>query len=140
MAITTLPPEVLIPAKAVTSAPQTRKRPVALSKGSKVFLRLLPDLKVEEGGRLSSRGFIIIMAGVVALNVLVLLGINTLMAQDAFVLERLKISTNHIKDQRDALVKLAESKSSPDVIAASATKLGMVPGSEIHYLTLTNAK
>ena len=60
--------------------------------------------------------------------------INTLMTSDAFVLERLKLQTNVINDQRDAVLKVAESKASPDNLAAAATVLGMIPAKSIQYI------
>ena len=131
MAITTLPPldtkPLLVP---------VRPKPKVVNRGAKVFLRLLPDLKAEEGNRTSSRGFILILAAIVLFNVLALLAINTFMAQDAFVLERLKVATNATNDQRDAYLRMAEQKASPDYLAATAAKLGMVPATTIKYLDL----
>ena len=56
------------------------------------------------------------------------------MTSDAFVLERLKLQTNIANDQRDAVLKIAESKASPDRLAESATNLGMIPAKSIVYL------
>ena len=70
-------------------------------------------------------------------NVLALLAINTLMTSDAFVLERLKLQTNITNDQRDAVLKIAESKASPDNLAAAATGLGMIPAKSIQYIDAT---
>ena len=136
MAITTLIPQTAFePGKVLAPA---RPLPKVVNKGAKVLLRLLPDLKPEEGRRTSARGFIVILAAIVLLNVLALLAINTFMAQDAFVLERLKIATNATNDQRDAYLHMSESKASPDNLAAAASKLGMVPATTITYLDLNS--
>jgi hypothetical protein len=134
MAITTLPP---LQTKPVTLP--GKNPPKVVNRGAKVFLRILPDLKVEEGSRTSSRGFILILAAIVLFNVLALLAINTFMAQDAFLLERLKVATNATNDQRDAYLRMSEQKASPDYLAASATKLGMIPATTIKYLDLNAA-
>ena len=137
MAITTLPPTdtraplALVPHTRKTKAPTLT--PV-IQRGSKVFLRILPDLKVAPGERTSSRGFILILGAIVVFNVLALLAINTLMTSDAFVLERLKLQTNITNDQRDAVLKIAESKASPDHLAEAATGLGMIPAKSIEYI------
>ena len=136
MAITTLIP--VTPVETGKLLAPAKPRPKVVNKGAKVLLRLLPDLKPEEGRRTSARGFIVILAAIVLLNVLALLAINTFMAQDAFVLERLKIATNATNDQRDAYLHMSESKASPDNLAAAASKLGMVPATTITYLDLNS--
>ena len=137
MAITNLPPDELLTPLTKPSATTRVKppvRPPVIARGSKVFLRILPDLKVAPGEQASSRGFILILGAIVIFNVLTLLAINTVMTSDAFVLERLKLQTNIAKDQRDAVLKLAEVQASPDRLAASATKLGMIPAKSIVYI------
>ena len=137
MAITTLPPtKSPTPLKLVPGTTRTKSpaRTPAIARGSKVFLRILPDLKVTPGEQTSSRGFILILGAIVIFNVLALLAINTVMTSDAFVLERLKLQTNIANDQRDAVLKIAESKASPDRLAESATHLGMIPAKSIVYL------
>jgi len=139
MAITTLPPDekeltlTLVPdiAHPVTTKPRTQ---TPVKRGAKVFLRILPDLAVAPGQKASSRGFILIMGAIVVGTLLSLLALNTMMTSDAFILERLKLQTNIANDQRDAILKLAESKASPDQLAEAATKLGMIPAQKIMYL------
>ncbi len=137
MAITTLPPTDTRAPLALVPETRKPKTPVlnpVIARGSKVFLRILPDLKVAPGKRTSSRGFILILGAIVMFNVLALLAINTLMTSDAFVLERLKLQTNITNDQRDAVLKIAETKASPDNLAAAATGLGMIPAKSIQYI------
>ena len=137
MAITTLPPDEVLTPITKQSAPTRVKAPVrppVIARGSKVFLRILPDLKVAPGEQTSSRGFILILGAIVIFNVLALLAINTVMTSDAFVLERLKLATNIANDQRDAVLKIAEAKASPDHLAEAAVNLGMVPAKSIVYL------
>jgi hypothetical protein len=137
MAITTLPPtDTSTPLKVLPGTTRVKApvRPPVIARGSKVFLRILPDLKVAPGQQTSSRGFILILGAIVIFNVLALLAINTVMTSDAFVLERLKLQTNIANDKRDAVLKIAEAKASPDHLAQSAIDLGMVPAKSILYL------
>ena len=78
------------------------------------------------------------MGAIAFLGLLSLLAINILMTQDAFTLQHLKHQTNIINDQRDAVVREAANMSSPDQLAAAATKLGMKPASQLTYLNLAN--
>lgn len=139
MAITTLPPDekeltlTLVPdiARPVTTKPRIQ---TPAKRGAKVFLRILPDLAVTPGQKTSSRGFILIMGAIVVGTLLSLLALNTMMTSDAFILERLKLQTNIANDQRDAILKLAETKASPEQLAEAATNLGMIPAEKILYL------
>jgi hypothetical protein len=127
MAITTLPPTITRPATALKA------------RGAQAILKIAPDLHVERGQRTSGRGFIVILALIIFFNVMALLVINTLMTQDAFVLENLKQQNRTMVDQRDAIVNETNVLASPDQLAAAAKKLGMVPATKINYLDLSAA-
>ena len=73
-------------------------------------------------------------------SLVILLVINTALTQDAFVLEKLKIQNNIVKDQRDAILRQAAAKSSPAYVASQATKLGMVASSDPQFIALDGAK
>jgi len=127
MAIATLPPTITRPATALRA------------RGAQAFLKIAPDLRVEPGQRTSGRGFIVILALIVFFNILTLLVINTLMTQDAFVLENLKQQNRTLVDQRDAIVNETNVLASPDQLAAAAKKLGMTPATKINYLDLSQS-
>ena len=83
------------------------------------------------------RKFIAALAGIFLAGLLSLLLINTLLTQDAFVLQRLKHQANMALDQRDALIQQLAFKSSPDQLATLAVKIGMVPGNSLQFIDVT---
>jgi hypothetical protein len=100
------------------------------------------NFKVIPGGlaplemRLNSRKFLLLMTSVISLNILVVAGLNILMTQDAFKLQRLKHDRNIALDQSDAISAQLNLRNSPDQLSAAALKLGMVPAVEIKYIVL----
>ena len=62
--------------------------------------------------------------------------INTLLAQDAFELTRLKAESRLVSDQREALARAIEKSSSPSALAHSAYALGMRPSDSPIFLNL----
>ncbi|MEI6216356.1 MAG: hypothetical protein WCP64_03690 [Actinomycetes bacterium] len=100
------------------------------------FLKLAPEFEIFSGERTDRAGFIAILIGIFLAGLISLLVINTLLTQDAFVLQRLKIQTNLFNDQRDAIVQLVAKESSPEHLAAAATKLGMIPAVNPEFLDL----
>ena len=70
------------------------------------------------------------------LGFLALLGINTLLAQDAFTLSNLKIEAKMVADQRDAVTRKIDSYSAPESLARAATALGMKPSETPIFLNL----
>jgi hypothetical protein len=90
--------------------------------------------------RVDSRRFIFAIGLVVTLNILVVAVVNILLTQDAFTLQHLKHQRNITMDQRDAVMKIVDSKNSPDQLAAAASKLGMVPAPVINYLNMETLK
>ena len=77
-----------------------------------------------------------ILTSLFVASLVVLLIINTALTQDAFVLEKLKVQNNIVKDQRDAILRAAAAKSSPAYVAAKAIKLGMVPSVDPQFISL----
>jgi hypothetical protein len=102
---------------------------------NKVVLKLVPE--VNFGGVVTNRTFGIILSSIFTLGLFALLVINTALAQDAFKLSELKIQAQNLKDDREAILKEVSKKSSPDQLAATATKLGMVPGTKPHFLDMS---
>jgi hypothetical protein len=84
--------------------------------------------------KLDTRKFVFVMATVVTLNLLVIAGINILMTQDAFTLQRLKAERNSALDQKDAILNRVNQMNSPVNLARVASDMGMVPATEIGYL------
>lgn len=102
-------------------AHHARERVVTQS--SRAFLKIVPETpqSVQE----TRRFFATFLTVVAAIGFLALLAINTLLAQDAFVLSELKVEAKMIADQREAISRKMELYSSPQALANQAALLGM---------------
>ena len=100
-------------------------------------LKLVPDFDIFASERSDRQGFSVILIAIFLVGLLGLLAINTLLTQDAFVLQRLKHQTNVTNDQRDAIMQLVALKSSPDKVAMAAIKLGMISATNPEFLDIT---
>lgn len=110
-------------------------RRVVKAQTNKVVLKLVPD--VNSGEVVANRTFGIILASIFTLGLFALLVINTALAQDAFKLSELKIQAQILKDDREAILKEVAKKSSPDKLAESASKLGMVSATKPYFLDMS---
>lgn len=101
-----------------------------------------PDFKVISNvinaEKLHPRKFILILMAVLISCVLSQSLVSVWLTSDSFVLQDLKLERNLVTDERDALVKLANEKSSPENLAVAATKLGMKPADSISYIDMSN--
>ncbi|MEJ6574204.1 MAG: hypothetical protein QNL78_03650 [Actinomycetes bacterium] len=84
--------------------------------------------------KLDTGKFILLMACAVTINLLVIAGINILMTQDAFTLQKLKSQRNIALDEKDAILNLVNEKNSPVNLSKTAIEMGMIPASKIGYL------
>ena len=100
-----------------------RSRELVISRSTKAVLQLVPELKKEEGEEIHTRAFLFILSGIFGVGLLSLLLINTLLTQDAFVLQRLKHNVNMTNDQRDAILRQVATESSPEYLSANAKKM-----------------
>jgi len=114
-----------------------RSRAAVINGSTKVVLRLVPDLRVEAGEEIQLRAFLTVLAGIFLVSLIALLVINTSLNQDAFVLQRMKHQMNVVNDQRDAVLRSAALKGSPDALSVAATKLGMVPNATPSFIDLS---
>jgi hypothetical protein len=69
----------------------------------------------------------------------VLLGINTLLAKDAFTLSELRVEAKQVADQRDAINRAIDNFEAPENLAAAAAALGMRPSETPVFLNLAPA-
>jgi cell division protein FtsL len=67
---------------------------------------------------------------------MLLLLINTLLAQDAFELTNLKLEAKLVSDEREAIARQIDELSSPEALAKSAKALGMKPSVNPTFLSL----
>lgn len=125
MAVTALAPAI------------TRSKEIFAEKTSQVALKLVPDLS---DGKQADRKFFAIFVSVVGgIGLMLLLLINTLLAQDAFELTSLKLEAKLVSDEREAIARQIDKISSPEALAKSATALGMKPSENPTFLSLDKA-
>ena len=112
----------------------TRSKEIFAEKTSQVALNLVPDLS---DGKQADRKFFAIFVSVVGgIGLMLLLLINTLLAQDAFELTNLKLEAKLVSDEREAIARQIDKISSPEALAKSATALGMKPSENPTFLSL----
>ena len=112
----------------------TRSKEIFAEKTSQVALKLVPDLS---DGKQADRKFFATFVSVVGgIGLMLLLLINTLLAQDAFELTSLKLEAKLVSDEREAIARQMDKLSSPDALARAATELGMKPSETPTFLTL----
>jgi hypothetical protein len=116
--------------------PAKNRKPVG-ERTAEVILGLFPD--VSSGARATQKYFAKFLTIVSLLGFLALLGINTLLAQDAFTLSNLKYEAKQLADKRDAINRSIDSYAAPENLAAAATLLGMRPSETPVFLDLTPA-
>jgi hypothetical protein len=112
----------------------TRSKEIFAEKTSQVALKLVPDLS---DGKQADRKFFAIFVSVIGgIGLMLLLLINTLLAQDAFELTSLKLEAKLVSDEREAIARQIDKLSSPEALAKSATALGMKPSENPTFLSL----
>jgi hypothetical protein len=112
----------------------TRSKEIFAEKTSQVALKLVP--KVSDGKQADRKFFAIFVSIVGGIGLMLLLLINTLLAQDAFELTNLKIEAKLVSDEREAIARQIDKLSSPEALAKSATALGMKPSENPTFLSL----
>ena len=119
---------------ALTATTATRSREKFAQKSTQAALKLVPD--VSPSAQANRKFFAIFVSAVGATGLLVLLTINTLLAQDAFVLTHLKLEVKMVSDQREAIARQIDAQSSPEALARAAAALGMKPSESPVFLNL----
>jgi hypothetical protein len=119
---------------ALTASTVSPSREKLAQKSTKAALKLVPD--ISPGAQADRKFFAIFVSTVGAIGLLVLLTINTLLAQDAFELTNLKLEVKMVSDQREAIARQIDAQSSPEALARSAAALGMKPSESPVFLNL----
>jgi len=114
----------------------TRSRQLVAEKSTRAVLRLVPDMNT--GEKADRKTFVIFLSMIGGIGLLLLLAINTMLAQDAFELHRLQAQATTLSDQREAVMRQIDLASSPEVLAARAIAQGMVPSQNPRFLTLNS--
>jgi len=115
----------------------TRSRQIVAEKSSQAVLRLVPE--VNTGEKADGKTFVIFLSIIGAIGLLLLLTINTMLAQDAFELQRLQAQATTLSDQREAVMRQIDFVSSPEELAARAIAQGMVPSQNPKFLSLNSS-
>jgi hypothetical protein len=111
-----------------------RSRELIAEKTNQVALKIVTNDSESKQADRKFFALFISVTGVVGVALLLL--INTLLAQDAFELSRLKAESRLVSDQREALARAIERSSSPSALAHSAYALGMRPSDSPVFLNL----
>ena len=117
----------------MTAASVARALPRALQQSPRpAYLRLV-------AARRSSAArtpFVLVVVLILVTGLLGLLALNTVLAQDAFKLHALQVSSRVLADREQALQRQVADLQSPQSLAARATRLGMVQGGPPAFLRL----
>ena len=116
-----------------TAKTSKAKRPVT-ERTAEVISGFFPE--ITPGARATHKYFATFLTVVGLVGFLALLGINTLLAQDAFTLSKLKTEAKSVADQRDAINLQIDSHAAPEKLAAAAAALGMRPSETPVFLNL----
>lgn len=111
-----------------------RSRELIAEKTNQVALKIVTNDSESKQADRKFFALFISITGVIGIALLLL--INTLLAQDAFELSRLKAESRLVSDQREAFARAIEKSSSPSSLARSATALGMRPSDSPIFLNL----
>jgi hypothetical protein len=122
-------------ARSIKNPIASRSRAIVAAKSAEVILKLVPD--ISSGARATQKYFATFLTIVTFVGLLALLGINTLLAQDAFKLSNLKLQSKTLADQREAVARQMDAISSPSALALAASRLGMKPSDSPVFLNLT---
>ncbi len=112
----------------------TRSKEILAEKSAQVALKLVPDLSA--GKQANRKFFATFVSGVGIAGLLFLLVINTVLAQDAFKLTHLKLEAKMVSDQREAIARAIDKKSSPEALSRAALALGMKPSETPTFLNV----
>ncbi len=99
-------------------------------------LRLVPQPRV----RPAKAPFVALVLTLLATGLLGLLMLNTLLAQDAFVLHALEKRTAELADQEQALQQEVAALAAPGALARAARSYGFVPSEPRARLDVANAR
>ena len=120
--------------KAISTTLTSGIKRQVVERTAQVIHATFPQVSVAQ--QASRRYFAIFASSVGIAGFMALLGINTLLAQDAFTLSNLKIEAKMVADQRDAVTRKIDAHSAPEALAQAATALGMKPSETPIFLNL----
>jgi hypothetical protein len=119
-------------------APTISPRRAVSERTADIISGLFPDL--HSGARATHKFFATFLTIVMLAGFLILLGVNTLLAQDAFTLANLKTEAKLVAYQREAITRQIDAHQAPENLAVAAAALGMRPSSNPVFLDLAPQK
>ena len=121
----------------MTAASVARALPRALQQSPRpAYLRLVAARRSSA----AKTPFVLVVVLILVSGLLGLLALNTVLAQDAFTLHSLQVSSRVLADREQALQRQVADLQSPQSLAARATRLGMVQGGPPAFLLLPDGK
>ncbi len=111
----------------IGTAPRTASRPSAAAR-----LRVVPAA-IERTG---TGAFATICMVMLTIGLLTLLLLNTQLAQGAFTLHALEVSSGTLSDQEHELTRALDAERNPAALAKRAIDLGMVPATSMAFIRL----
>jgi hypothetical protein len=84
--------------------------------------------------------FVVLSLAVVSIGLLALLGLNTVVAQNAFTLDKLERRSAALAADEQRLEREVAALEAPDRVAVRAQALGLVPASDPAFLRLADGK
>lgn len=125
---------IALPASATEYATQGAGRKI---RSELPHLRLVTPLRPER----ASRGFFaVVITAMLGFGLVMMLVINTSVAQTAFTVTELKIQQRDLSRTEAALTKALAEAASPPVLEAKARSLGMIPSERAVFLTVPSGK
>jgi hypothetical protein len=121
------------------------KTPQRTTSAEKVRLRLitakdLVNVKSITSKDRDQKSFLTICLLIATTGLLTMFALNIALTQGAFKVKALKIEVIEINELREAALSNVARISAPEVLASSATKLGMIPSSKPYFITLNEVK
>lgn len=83
------------------------------------------------------KSFAIICLSIATAGLLAMFGLNMALTEGAFRVKELKLQVVEMNELREAALTQVSTVSSPERLAQSATRLGMVPSTTPHFLQLS---
>lgn len=106
-------------------------------RASRPHLRMVSPLRPERAGR---GVFALVVTGLLGVGMVVILVINTSLAQGAFTVEELKSEQATLLQQEQTLAEVVAAAAAPENLERQARSLGMVPSENPVFLNVTTGK
>ncbi|MGH3344201.1 MAG: hypothetical protein ACRDPK_15295, partial [Carbonactinosporaceae bacterium] len=84
--------------------------------------------------------FVLLVVAVLTVGLVVLLGLNTALAQSSFTVARLQEQSGRLADRQQALERQIAERAAPQRLAERARRLGMVPVVDPRFLDSTTGE